>query len=112
MFIAITSRSCNGPAVRIKLSKPWGKIWLKTKTKTKNIYSKEKQLSQGSNIFHLHGRMSSPRPLRHTDKNKVKWKIIIQSIIFVKFCQQTLFEAGGAVFIMNSKTNLRKISYN
>ena len=30
----------------------------------------------------------------------------------MKFCQQTLFEAGVAVFIMNSKTNLRKISYN
>ena len=39
MFIAITSRSCNGSAVRIKLSKPSGKIWLNwnwTKTKRKN----------------------------------------------------------------------------
>ena len=34
MFIAITSRSCNGPAVRIKLSKPWGKM-VKNKNKNK-----------------------------------------------------------------------------
>ena len=112
LFIAITSRSCNGPAVRIKLSKPRGKIWLKTKTKTKNIYSKEKTAQP----------RVEPIPFTRKDvicqttaphcKNKVRWKIIIQSIIFVKFCQQTLFEAVVAVFIMNSKTNLRKISYN
>ena len=30
----------------------------------------------------------------------------------MKFYQQTLFEAGGAVFIMNSKIYLREISYN
>ena len=83
MFIAIISRSCNGQAVRIKLSKPWGKIWLKTKTKRKNIYSKEKNSSAEAQTYTIctEGRLLF-RPLRHTAKNKVRWKIIIFKILF------------------------------
>ena len=78
LFIAITSRSCNGPAVRIKLSKPWGKM-VKNKNKNKKyIQQKKKQLSQGSNLFHLHGRTSSATPLRHTARIKLGGKLLFK----------------------------------
>ena len=47
LFIAITSRSCNGPAVRIKLSKPWGKM-VKNKNKNKKyIQQRKNSLAKG-----------------------------------------------------------------
>ena len=47
LFIAITSRSCNGPAVRIKLIKPWGKM-VKNKNKNKKyIQQRKNSLAKG-----------------------------------------------------------------
>ena len=65
-FIAKTSRSCNGPAVRIYLNKPneRGKIWLKLKQNKKNIQQRKKQLSRESNQDHL----------RQAAKDNVKWE--------------------------------------
>ena len=49
-----------------------GKMRLKTKTKRKNIYNKEKEkLSQESKLDHLHGR-SAPTSLRHAGSGIVK----------------------------------------
>lgn len=67
-FIAKTSRTCNGTAVRRK-TKGKGE---KNKNKTKKICNqKKKQLnSRESNLDHLHER-SAPRPPRHAAKDNV-----------------------------------------
>ena len=111
------SRSCNGPAVRIKVNKPKGENMIKEtqnniktrQNQKKTIPQRKKQLAQPVPIC------TEGQFLNHCStlpRIKLCGKIIMFDYFPVKYWRQRLFKAGEALFIRNSKKYLRKIRHN